>query len=184
MGKKVIIVGNGASLLDMHNGSLIDAFDVVVRINDFKTIGYELYTGKKTDILFTCRLDMYNSLEKISQFPEVITCLLMNPYHDVVIAPEVLASPNIKDNINWKHVDILRDLVGMSDPRYPSTGLICIDYMIRRYGHVFITGFDNFKAGNRHYYEEGRRMDPSPHSPTHQRLYLQQLEKRGVLARV
>lgn len=49
-GKSVAIVGNGPSILDNKNGSFIDSHDIVVRFNNFSTIGYEEYTGKRTDI--------------------------------------------------------------------------------------------------------------------------------------
>jgi hypothetical protein len=51
--KKAIIVGSAGSLLDKENGHLIDTFDVVVRFNDFRILGYEKYCGSKTDI--TCQ---------------------------------------------------------------------------------------------------------------------------------
>ena len=51
--KKVIIIGNGASALKNKNGSIIDTFDVVVRMGTCVIDGYEEYVGTKTDILRT-----------------------------------------------------------------------------------------------------------------------------------
>mgnify|MGYP006290635419 CR=1 FL=1 len=46
--KTVTVVGNGKSLLDAPRGNLIDGSDVVVRFNNFRTEGYEIYTREKT----------------------------------------------------------------------------------------------------------------------------------------
>jgi len=55
----VFIIGNGPSATRNKLGHIIDRADVVVRINDFKTKGFEPFVGTKTDILFTCRLNEY-----------------------------------------------------------------------------------------------------------------------------
>ncbi len=182
--KKVIIVGNGASVLQRELGDQIDAFDVIVRINDFKIEGFEQHVGTRTDILFTCRLDIYNSLYLISKFPEVILSLYCNPWNGVYTKSDVFFHRNITDEIYPFQARALGGKVGMKWPKYPSTGLICIDYMIERYGHVTIAGFDNFKGGNLHYYEEGKRMSASTHAPEIQKKYLLQLEKKGLLSRL
>lgn len=44
---RVCIVGNGPSVLTLTNGSVIDSHDVVIRLNDFKTEGFETHTGQK-----------------------------------------------------------------------------------------------------------------------------------------
>jgi hypothetical protein len=51
LNKKIIIVGNSCSLLDIKNGSKIDDFDYVVRMGGFPRIkGYECFVGTKTDM--------------------------------------------------------------------------------------------------------------------------------------
>ena len=65
----LIIVGNGSSLIDHKNGSLIDSFDTVVRFNSYKIKGYEEYTGKKTNIWFTVNLA---HIEEVHYYDRVI----------------------------------------------------------------------------------------------------------------
>ena len=48
-GKNVIVVGNSKELLTKPMGHVIDEFDMVIRVNNFKINGYEKYTGTKTD---------------------------------------------------------------------------------------------------------------------------------------
>ena len=46
--KKIIIVGNANTLVGKNLGSVIDSYDDVIRINNFKTKGYEKDVGTKT----------------------------------------------------------------------------------------------------------------------------------------
>lgn len=50
---KVVLVGNGPSLLQATNGSVIDKFDEVVRFNRFKLRGFEPHTGTRTTLWST-----------------------------------------------------------------------------------------------------------------------------------
>ena len=48
---KVILIGNGCSATEHKLGKVIDSeFDLVLRMNRFKTEGYEEYVGSKTDV--------------------------------------------------------------------------------------------------------------------------------------
>ena len=47
---KVILIGNGSSVVDYKMGEYIDSeFDLVYRINRFKTEGFEKYVGSRVD---------------------------------------------------------------------------------------------------------------------------------------
>lgn len=176
---KVIVIGNGASLLKSKLGKLIDEFDIIIRLNDFKTEGFEEHVGSKTDILFTCTLKDLNTPELIGKFPEVIVALLMNPHDGVEITEEVLASPNISESINWPQAFELRDQIGLKDPQYPSTGLLCIDNMVKRFKSITIAGFDNFKQGNKHYFEAKARKKSPAHNGDAEAAYIQTLVDAG-----
>jgi len=47
---KVVIIGGAPTVKDVKLGSLVDAFDLVVRCNNYTTSGFEQYVGSKTDI--------------------------------------------------------------------------------------------------------------------------------------
>jgi hypothetical protein len=47
---KIIVIGNGSTVLCKENGHKIDSFDYVVRMGQCKITGYEKYTGTKTDM--------------------------------------------------------------------------------------------------------------------------------------
>lgn len=48
---KVVIIGNGKSVLQKKNGKEIDEYPQVVRINRFRLNGYEPFVGTKTDVI-------------------------------------------------------------------------------------------------------------------------------------
>lgn len=177
--KKIFIIGNGPSATQHKIGDIIDAADVVVRINDFKTSGFEEYVGTRTDILFTCRLNEY--LDNLHTFPEVILSLLMNPLEGVTIPDSLLESTNISDIIDWPEVLQFAKKMRFTRDAYPSTGLICILKMIARFGTVGIIGFDNFKNGNRHYYEIDDRKAPPRHNGKREKGIISILKNLGLL---
>jgi hypothetical protein len=50
---KVIVIGNSPNVLKNEYGSIIDSYDIVIRINKCVTEGYEKYIGSKLDIWST-----------------------------------------------------------------------------------------------------------------------------------
>lgn len=155
------VIGNGPSATAHHLGHEIDRADNVIRLNDFKTEGFEKFVGSRTTILFTCRLNEY--LKTLHHFPQVILCLLMNPLDGVTIPEHLLQSPNIIDRIGWPQVEELTPKLRLRADCYPTTGFLAVLYALRHFGHVNIVGFDGLGAGNRHYYEDQTR----PHAIRH-----------------
>jgi hypothetical protein len=177
--QKIFIVGNGPSAIAKKIGAEIDQSDIVIRINDFKTTGYEQFVGTKTDILFTCRLNEY--LNTLHTFPEVVLCLLMNPLDGVTIPEKLLTSKNIVKNITWDEIKPLIKLFEFKNNTYPSTGLLCLLYAINRFGPVHITGFDNFSKGNAHYYQIEGRPFPFRHDGSRERNIINAMIDLGTI---
>lgn len=50
---KVVLVGNGPSLLRDHKGQAIDSHDEIVRFNRFRLRGFEAHTGTRTTLWST-----------------------------------------------------------------------------------------------------------------------------------
>lgn len=176
---KVFVIGNGPSALRHHRRSQIDRADVVVRMNNFKTQGFEKWVGSRTDILFTCRLNEY--LETLAQFPEVVLCLLMNPLEGVTIPDKLIQARNVVEVIDWPEVMELTPRLELREGCYPSTGLLCVLKMLRRFGHLNLMGFDNFRDGNKHYFTPGARLDPPRHDGPGERRILNQLQHLGLV---
>ncbi len=173
------IIGNGPSALRHDLGPRIDRAAHVIRINDFRTAGYEAQVGSRTTLLFTCRLNEY--LDTLHHFPEVVLCLLMNPLEGVTVPADLLASPNIVATIDWPAVEALAPMLQLRAGCYPSTGLLAILYGVRRFGHVHLVGFDGLGGGNRHYYEDGVRAVPIRHDGDREREWIDALEGIGLV---
>lgn len=60
---RIVVVGNGAGSLNKRNGQLIDSSDLVIRINDYRTSGFETALGLRTDV------HMLNSWAKVPGLP-------------------------------------------------------------------------------------------------------------------
>jgi hypothetical protein len=51
---KLAIIGNSADVSCSERGSLIDNCDLVIRVNSFRTSGFEKWVGSRTDIVSIC----------------------------------------------------------------------------------------------------------------------------------
>jgi len=147
--QKIILIGNGSSVLDNKNGSKIDSFDVVVRFNNFKVENYEEYVGSKTNYWFTWS-DFY---EKIHLDIDRIY------FHSWVKHKEkdknYIKMQNKYPNIIVVQYEVLPE-IRLEIPEYPhnsfSTGLIATHLMLKEYKKVFIYGFDWWQEGRPHHY--------------------------------
>lgn len=175
----IFIIGNGPLALQHKWGKTIDAADFVIRINDFRTVGYEEYVGRRTDLLFTCRLNEY--IHTLHTFREVVLCLVMNPLDGVTIPQELFNLPNIVHRIEWPDIQDPTRVLGLRENCYPTTGMLAMLYAIARFGHVHILGFDGLGNGNRHYYEDKDRAFPSRHDGRREREHIENWEALGLL---
>tara|TARA_Y100000996_G_scaffold28242_1_gene20015 strand:+ start:1128 stop:1721 length:594 start_codon:yes stop_codon:yes gene_type:complete len=189
---KVILVGNGSSVLDKELGEYIDSeFDLVYRINRFKTIGFEEYVGKKVDGWFladtgtkwlTNPLTTIEGSMRFKEFKYVFICMPKfkhNPNGLPLTDTVQLLPSEIEDRIN--------ENINFS-PHWPTSGLIAIEFLLQNYDEIYIHGFDSKskKYEYIHYYDKGDedRLTEKWHRPRidHnielEKKYLNQLRKQ------
>ena len=166
---KVILVGNGTSVLDHEYGCVIDSFDMVVRFNDFRIQGFEKNVGKKTDCWFTCE-DQH--IEEIGSFKKVV--LHTWQYDRSAFIKEF--SKRGKFEITKKE-DVDKIPVACN---FPSTGLIAIHHFIREVGYVTITGFDWWER-EEHHYGDAIHIRGNRHKPLQEYQVIKKLESDGKL---
>ena len=78
--KKIIIIGNGPSVLDKENGKLIDSFDKVARFNTFKNDSeYSKFVGTRTDLWFI------NAKNIRTRSPEIIKMMDNVKYEKILV---------------------------------------------------------------------------------------------------
>ncbi|MDD4109934.1 MAG: glycosyltransferase family 29 protein [Clostridia bacterium] len=167
--KKVIIIGNGSSVLDKKNGEIINSFDIVVRVNDFRIDGYEEYVGNKTDILVTFAVYRLENIKAISEKYNFKRILIFDPY-DMCKKDDPLSQYNLFNSIKNKTytTQILNRTdtwIEMSQHHYRhipwSTGLVAIWTLLKEYDHIYITGFDYFREDRErlHYFDTRKICD-------------------------
>jgi len=178
--KRVIIVGNGKQVLNKTNGSLIDEYDIVVRLNRFRVKNYEAHVGTKTDIVVFNQstfiekkkiennslhakqhfrinakptIQKYSVNKSLSQIKKFIKILKHNftPYYENTDnAVHLLLFANT-DNI----LHNFKSRYILYPPRSTdifSSGFLTIRYFVENNYDVSITGFDFFQRSSYYWY--------------------------------
>ena len=151
--KKVLIIGNGGSVLTRRVGHLIDRFDGdIVRLNDFAIKDYEQHVGTRTDIWITHKGWDYKT--KMS---------------DVPVRPMFIPK------------EILKSVILKVDYNNPSTGIQAIEYFMQKGKEVWIYGFDHFDNNGLPTEYFGMLPGVSDHNGVKERAYVDQLIYHGHL---
>lgn len=155
---KVIIVGNGSSLLDKNNGELIDSFDIVVRFNSYTIEKFEKQVGTKTNYWF----NTVNFSNKLTNFRT-------NAKYDRIYWHSWHWSKETDDGYkafvsHFKDKEIIKtskDTITeiqnyVKDNTYYSysTGIIAIWMLLKEYNDITITGFDWWTPNKKHHYND------------------------------
>jgi len=150
----VIIVGNSPSVLSEEYGSVIDSYDIVIRVNKCVTRGYEKFIGKKTDIWATTKTNNYGSKDFVPDNYQKLRGLWLRstrlakgkkPNHRMIHLPEDF--PDISHHIMYKTKEskkaftpILK-IYGLDNPHEPCTGLLTILTSLLFYEDITVHGF-------------------------------------------
>jgi len=150
---RLVIVGNGASVLCNKNGKFIDECDHVIRINKWPGKGYEEYIGKKRDIYCSWN-GRYNrcNVDFLSTFNEFWVMENKNDFNTYNVSVEVLQYLHQKQTHYLSEIDIvnLKNEINYDGPAMPSTGFCAIYKCLELYSNadIYITGFDSYiKSG-------------------------------------
>lgn len=178
----VIVVGNGPSIMQKKNGSIIDSFDHVIRFNDYKIEGFEEYTGTKTSFWTThflqkkwtlmhditiCTTESREPLEGVvSNYP------IPESYHSII-------KTRLKDYI-WRTSGFTDE----ADEIIPTSGFVIINYLLEvlRIEQVHLVGFDHFskdESSAHHYWMNKSFGKPREHRGGAERTLLSDLVLSG-----
>jgi len=166
-GARIAIVGNAGYLTTLDQGERIDAHDLVLRMNNFRTSGFEAYVGSRVDVY------MSNFYVPDIDFthPDIRRARWF-----VSSRPNVFTKPK-RDNLDLRYGEHLTaglhrigakaayapslDYVQNVAARLhdcPTTGLMALllatDVLLDRCASVYVTGFSFFE-GKVHYFREG-----------------------------
>ena len=179
---KVLLIGNGSSVLDHELGKKIDSeFDVIFRINRFKIKGFEKNVGTRTDGWFIADTGMqwlfYDGIQKFGDDVEGISLQhdmnrifinvpqfkldnsFVEELNNFIKGYNLYHSVNRLSLINPVTEDNILSEVKTKFPKnsWPTTGLSSIRYLLETFNNIYIYGFDGMskKYEYYHYFDKG-----------------------------
>lgn len=205
-GSRVIIVGNGPSALEGEElGHKIDAFDEVVRFNNFqtKTGALHKFVGSKTTVHFSDGV-LYPTYTEY-HVPGATVVLSLFADTEIIAGSYILQRAGqdmqwplterflLDPEITWiakEDIERVKAAAGLKGIKHPTSGLLAIDFFVNSPGvqhPVYIHGFDFFMGPRIHYFHEheplwervNNNIGVNMHSPHLEKLYVQKLIDEG-----
>lgn len=178
--KRIILIGNGASIKNNEMGSEIDSYDEIYRFNCFKIEGFEKYTGVKTDVwvLNQSKNDVMPLLKKIrnkTTIEPIFSRYLLAPYYSIKkygdreVSIEKMAQyvhihdqghiiEKVSQETYWNTSRACQLEEPVRKRKQATTGTITIQHLIEQgYRNITLCGFDIAFSGERslpHYFEK------------------------------
>ncbi len=189
--ERVLIVGNGPSVLARPIGTQVDEFDVVVRINNYVIEGFENYVGTNTDVWAlagTPRTWDYATRAKLVllSFP-----LPLDDHYSRLRTLAEAVAPRLEQIDGRTFAEVMAflgtDLTKQGTAiRHPSTGALVCWWFLNSYAHVWLHGFDHFQMTEHHYYEDRRVSEAGLqwHNPAAELDFFLRLEQGGRVSRL
>jgi hypothetical protein len=181
---KILVIGNGKSVLDKNYGKIIDEGDwQVVRFNNYQTSGFEKKVGSRTDILARrCCDDVIlrpaASLQKVYGF--ITYCIYSSGM--AYVGRDIKAYYGDKCEI--VPVKICREIgekvdIAQPDREWLSVGCLFLGYMsltnLDFRDRIIIHGFDEPNQKNSHYFPKPPR-DSCYHNWQKEHKFIQNLK--------
>jgi len=192
-GATLAIVGNAGYLSEQRQGTLIDSHDLVLRMNNFRTAGYERQVGRRTDIFMTTfhsnvvldNPELKEARWIVASMPmnfakdrpsglqqrhgEFITAGLLRMKRRTVFIPEIEQFLQVRQRIG----------------RYPTTGamalLLAAEYLLPACKSIYVTGFSFFE-GRSHYFSD-RQVSAANHDLQREQQFARDLLATKLISR-
>jgi tetratricopeptide (TPR) repeat protein len=179
----IVVIGNGPSAVHHPLGAVIDRFERVVRLNDYRTKGYELFVGDKTTTwAVSDQIGMDRKrYEAVTEVRVVCPTVKRDAWGRTKSPYEGLEKCQVVGEAIER--TIMETGAGAGVPasgKWPSTGLSVLYHLVQECEKCYVVGFDAFEGqgGSLHYFEEHDRCD---HDREIERKALRALEDRGKL---
>jgi len=152
--KKILIIGNGQSVLNSKIGSSIDKFDTIARINNYRIDSYEKYLGKRTDVWIN------GANQKLLKRKQIFSQIIVSIPSSIIIKKNDTLIKHVSKRLKLKATEF--SIIPINDiQRYESsvghrrltTGITSILWGLDNFDEVFIHGFDFFIDSKSHYYD-------------------------------
>lgn len=182
--RRILLVGNGPSVLNNLLGWAIDSFPHVVRFNEYQiSYGFESHVGREIQRWV---VGSAFAAELIAAYPERTAPVLVALPHRrgncsyvyMRLAAEAQLTHSQRERVAFVSDATARSLSQRLDA-VPSSGLTVLWHFLQTFPLVHIHGFDffaNSRAGV-HYFDDGLRR--SPHSESQERSIVNELISAG-----
>ena len=160
--RRILLVGNGPSVLNYSLGRTVDSFPNVVRFHEYQTDGFRRHVGQTTKRWVSSAA---HTAELIAAYPErTMPVLVAVPhlrgncsYADLRRTIGARLMPSQRERIMFVSKETAQSLARRLNA-VPSSGLTTIWHFLQTYPLVHIHGFDFFgNSGRVHYFADGRQ---------------------------
>ena len=203
---RVIIVGNGTSVLKNKQGKFIDEHDIVMRLGGYRIEGYEDFVGSKTDIwsngVSTIKIwkyfnenvinkhlwimlpeDKFTEHEYLKKWQRQKYCerQFSQSVHNERL--EKLKLNNTVECIKNEYLETLLNELNITkysmggDFLRPSLGVCTIFAALQKYNHVNLIGFDSLRTG--WYWDTSHVHTIGKHNSLMEKIWLEKNKKNN-----
>jgi hypothetical protein len=159
----ICVIGNSPNVLEEELGEKIDSCDVIIRIQKFKTRGFEKYVGSKTTVVAFAWRDVKQIMSCIDYAAlDIDSTIFWSTYplihghvherHETVA--HILGHTNILQPSSELYMKVLNEHYSDFWNKRPSSGIMTIELALQEYSNhqIFICGFDS-TLEKAHYYD-------------------------------
>ncbi|XP_078681157.1 CMP-N-acetylneuraminate-beta-1,4-galactoside alpha-2,3-sialyltransferase-like isoform X1 [Branchiostoma floridae x Branchiostoma belcheri] len=198
--RRCLVLGSSGVLLDKGLGPVIDAYDVVIRMNDAPVKGYEKDVGSRTDFrIFYPESSTLNQADLDSSAYYVVVMYKSNDLNwlqailtkvkptghfwksiaqklDIDPARFLILNPQVLQAAAREHVRL--------QGKWPTMGLIAMTFALHYCDEVDLAGFGYGSSILNHYYEHitgGQPDGGTQHNATAEKDYLIWLLHEGII---
>lgn len=170
-----VVVGN-APYGGRRLGARIDAFETVIRLNNFRLGRHAPYLGRKTDIWVFVQNRWCVVHPRRERFREIWRiCSRWPPAAPAYFDPIIGGTP-----CQTIRGEELTPLVQRLRGTAPSSGCVAVHFAIQRWGVVHVANFNHFSSPRLHYYRDGE-LENVCHDGDAERALFAAWEAEGTL---
>lgn len=175
---RIVLIGNGSSVLERPLGEEINQFDRVVRFNSYKINGYEQFVGTKTTDWFNVQLLDDNDFRLNCPYEKyVFHSWKWGDVGDKILKMNSLVQSNEKIYTNKSIIEEM-SAVCRDEYKWFSTGAIAVWMLLRDFEQVYLYGFDWWRLDAHHYGDN--QIRGTLHDPQKELSFFKKLNEKII----
>mgnify|MGYP004452948345 CR=1 FL=1 len=187
---KILIIGNGPSVLENKCGELIDSdkWDVVMRFNRWnknddgtKHKDYSEYIGTRCDYWMINDLRLQVGIDRRNDYSGVFVVCPKFKYNQQIFNQIENQYENIKF-MPMEYEEYINENIVDFKPEWPSSGIIAVYFATLHFDEVYLHGFDTYSSeyDNLHYFEDrpnNYKNNKKEHSPNKEKEFMKHMRE-------